>query len=571
MSIHEAPTWQITDEALAVLDAHLAVPAAERGAALLVAAHTRLVVGVVPDPVAGEATSYWHSDRLNRRLNDTLLANPGLRYGGTAHSHPHQMAWPSGPDHVAFRTTMNAMAGQREAIFPIVVQSRVAELRMPRALGGEHLVPMAHGTLAPYTGHPVGDGMQVTPCRLRVVPLRASIDGALELLGDHARLTAGPTQVVAGSGTAWLVVPLTGEDSRLDLAFPQSYPELPPLVRADGERFAVPEWDTTLPVGERLAGALRAAMHAPAEVRAGIEARLGHHLPARAPWRVAVVGCGSVGSNVAEQLVRSGISDLTLIDPDHVGPENLSRSVYAAADIGRPKPAALAARLRSIAPDVRIAQWHGEVTAVDPTALTSADLVVLAADDSASEAWLAHLLYDAGVPHISAKLFARADAGELVVVVPDRRTACTRCATGASGTAGGRSGAVDYGSGRLVGELALGPDIVAVCARAAKAVLAVLARDTDGPLASWIGPLLEAQRTLHLGASVDGWGVFAQCAQPPMDGPFASLWVRTASRPDCGVCGPERVAPGSPLTALAVSPELDELLDAELAAAARDR
>lgn len=40
---------------------------------------------------------------------------------------------------------------------------------------------------------------------------------------------------------------------------------------------------------------------------------------------VAVVGCGSLGSSVAKLLVKSGINDLILIDPDILNPENTSR------------------------------------------------------------------------------------------------------------------------------------------------------------------------------------------------------------------------------------------------------
>jgi len=43
--------------------------------------------------------------------------------------------------------------------------------------------------------------------------------------------------------------------------------------------------------------------------------------------KVAIVGLGGIGSIVAEQLVRVGISDLMLVDLDHIEPSNLSRVV----------------------------------------------------------------------------------------------------------------------------------------------------------------------------------------------------------------------------------------------------
>lgn len=54
--------------------------------------------------------------------------------------------------------------------------------------------------------------------------------------------------------------------------------------------------------------------------------------------RFGIVGLGSVGCIVAEALARIGVSQLTLIDPDHVEEHNLDRLLYGTEnDIGRPK------------------------------------------------------------------------------------------------------------------------------------------------------------------------------------------------------------------------------------------
>jgi tRNA A37 threonylcarbamoyladenosine dehydratase len=52
---------------------------------------------------------------------------------------------------------------------------------------------------------------------------------------------------------------------------------------------------------------------------------------------VLIAGCGSVGSYVAEHFVRSGIGEITLLDPDQVDYSNLSRANFKATDVGRPK------------------------------------------------------------------------------------------------------------------------------------------------------------------------------------------------------------------------------------------
>lgn len=71
--------------------------------------------------------------------------------------------------------------------------------------------------------------------------------------------------------------------------------------------------------------------------------------------RVAVVGLGGVGSWCAEALCRAGVGKLTLIDSDTVAESNINRQLEAlGSTVGQPKAAALAARLRDIAPDAEI-------------------------------------------------------------------------------------------------------------------------------------------------------------------------------------------------------------------------
>lgn len=555
-----APPWQITDEALEVLDRELATPAPERGGALLAPSGTRLVVEVLVDPVPGEQVSYWHSPQLGDALNRRLVDQPVLRYVGTVHSHPAAMAWPSAPDHCAFSASVTA-SGLEAGLFPIIVSTPRSELRMPEQHGDGHLVELPHGTLAPYTWR-TSQGLDA--CRVSVMPLRSSIDAALAELAPGIDLTAGATVPVEGVGTAWLLVPLDGE-VHVDLLFPQSYPESAPLIRCGDGSFCAPAWDLATDLGARLARTVRDAVGAPSaapDSRGGISARLSHHIPTSGeePPHVAILGCGSVGSTMAELLVRAGVEVLTLVDPAEVSAANLSRGVYAASDVGRPKVEALATRLEAIAPHVTVTT-HASALGADAIELLGAvDLAVMATDDPTAEAWHSHVLYDAGIPHVSAKLFAKADAGEIAFVVPDAGTACLACATGMTTGAVDR-GAVNYGTGRLDGEPALGADIAAVSARATRTALALLHGGTPGPLADWLAPLLESGRTLNLSCSLPGWGVFEHVAVAPMDGPFASLWVKTSPRATCAVCGPARVRPTAPVEAVAVPDDLDALLD----------
>jgi len=80
-------------------------------------------------------------------------------------------------------------------------------------------------------------------------------------------------------------------------------------------------------------------------------------LPALAAAHVCVVGVGGVGSWTVEGLARSGIGALTLIDLDDVCLTNVNRQLPALdGQIGRPKVAVLAERVRLINPSCRITE-----------------------------------------------------------------------------------------------------------------------------------------------------------------------------------------------------------------------
>ncbi len=71
---------------------------------------------------------------------------------------------------------------------------------------------------------------------------------------------------------------------------------------------------------------------------------------------VAVIGLGGVGSWTVEGLARSGVGALTLIDLDDVCVTNVNRQLPALdGQIGRPKSAVLAERVRLINPACRVA------------------------------------------------------------------------------------------------------------------------------------------------------------------------------------------------------------------------
>ena len=73
--------------------------------------------------------------------------------------------------------------------------------------------------------------------------------------------------------------------------------------------------------------------------------------PEKDDARIHIIGCGSVGSTVAENLVRMGLTKLTLWDFDTVEPHNIVNQMFRQKDIHRSKVEALRDILLEINPD----------------------------------------------------------------------------------------------------------------------------------------------------------------------------------------------------------------------------
>lgn len=75
--------------------------------------------------------------------------------------------------------------------------------------------------------------------------------------------------------------------------------------------------------------------------------------PSKVKARCHIIGCGSIGSNVAELLARYGVTDMVLWDFDDVEPHNIANQIYTEEDIGMAKVEALLRILNRINPALK--------------------------------------------------------------------------------------------------------------------------------------------------------------------------------------------------------------------------
>jgi adenylyltransferase/sulfurtransferase len=152
--------------------------------------------------------------------------------------------------------------------------------------------------------------------------------------------------------------------------------------------------------------------------------------------RVLLVGCGALGTAVADQLVRAGVGHLTLVDRDIVELTNLQRQTLFderdAAD-ETPKAVAAATRLRAANSSVEIIPRVTDVHAGNVEDLAGlrpqdsalrTDLII----DGTDNVQTRYLLNDVSVKHAIPWVYGAAVSteGRVMTIVPGA-TPCLRC------------------------------------------------------------------------------------------------------------------------------------------------
>jgi molybdopterin/thiamine biosynthesis adenylyltransferase len=80
-----------------------------------------------------------------------------------------------------------------------------------------------------------------------------------------------------------------------------------------------------------------------------------------AEGRVGIIGCGSIGSQIARSLVEIGIDKFLLIDQDTLTFENIARHICGASDVGKLKVEALKQLFTSHFPNCEITTYSEEI------------------------------------------------------------------------------------------------------------------------------------------------------------------------------------------------------------------
>lgn len=136
----------------------------------------------------------------------------------------------------------------------------------------------------------------------------------------------------------------------------------------------------------------------------------------------AVIGMGGLGSQVAEMLVRSGVS-LKIFDDDKVSLSNLHRqTLYSENDIGKSKVAVAMEQLKAINPDAKITGYTDRMEQ-KYLKLLDTDIVL----DCSDNLLTSFLLNSHCVENKKPLVFATVAADRGFVKIIDKNSACLSC------------------------------------------------------------------------------------------------------------------------------------------------
>ncbi len=143
---------------------------------------------------------------------------------------------------------------------------------------------------------------------------------------------------------------------------------------------------------------------------------------------VTVVGCGAVGSVVAEALARTGVGQITVIDFDRVSLSNINRQLVALhSTIGRKKVDVIKERILDISPStlVQVKDIFLDGKSCDIAFSPRPDVVVDAIDSLTAKTQMITYLKENKIPFISSMGAAlKKDPTQVHIDLMEKTTVC---------------------------------------------------------------------------------------------------------------------------------------------------
>lgn len=143
--------------------------------------------------------------------------------------------------------------------------------------------------------------------------------------------------------------------------------------------------------------------------------------------RVLLLGCGSVGSHIAELIARHGAGrlggELVLADFDYIKPGNIGRHSLGMESLGKNKAVALKRKLEMILPKINALPLPGEMT------FSGYDLIIDATGDQSFNQFLSTELLTSNIPCpvVYAWVHGAGVGAQAFIQYPEKDAPCLHC------------------------------------------------------------------------------------------------------------------------------------------------
>ncbi len=160
--------------------------------------------------------------------------------------------------------------------------------------------------------------------------------------------------------------------------------------------------------------------------------------------KAIILGCGSVGSLVALELARAGVSHFILCDADIVEYHNICRHQCGIEDVGDLKVNAVKKKIKSINPRAEVITFEGIIQnlpkkMLDAFCVPENTIFVGCADNRSADVYANRISIYYKAYFISIGFWERAAAGEIFYHIPGLGQPCYECALGHGSEASFRS------------------------------------------------------------------------------------------------------------------------------------
>lgn len=134
---------------------------------------------------------------------------------------------------------------------------------------------------------------------------------------------------------------------------------------------------------------------------------------------VLIIGCGALGTNMAELLARAGVGKLVICDPDKIELSNLSRqTLFSEADIGKNKALVAKEALSGINSEIEIVAYDVRFDAqVAEKIAENINLIMDATDNMESRYFINAFARSKNIPWIYSGVVGA--SGQVFVILPN--------------------------------------------------------------------------------------------------------------------------------------------------------